>query len=80
MSSDVSGPSPAEARPTSARGGIVPYDPLTPMRANDRLRHLRVPPPLLGRPVPSPWRRDVLDDALLGAAWRWDTDDDRGAR
>lgn len=29
--------------------------------------------PLLGRPVPqSLVRREVLDDALLGADWRWD--------
>ncbi|MEX1362623.1 MAG: hypothetical protein AB1Z98_05815 [Nannocystaceae bacterium] len=28
----------------------------------------------LGRPVQLPPRREVLDDALLGADWRWDSD------
>jgi len=34
--------------------------------------------PLLGRPIPSRLRHPILDDALLGSAWRWDADDDRG--
>jgi hypothetical protein len=48
-------------------------------RSNDRTSKLRVTLPLLGHPVPSPRRHPVLDDALLGSAWRWDADDDRSA-
>lgn len=45
--------------------------------SNDRPRPVRVPNLVLGRPVPSRWRHVVLDDALLGTAWRWDGEDDR---
>lgn len=65
-----------------ARPPIVPYSASTPMRttrSNDRTSKLRVTLPLLGHPVPSPRRHPVLDDALLGSAWRWDADDDRSA-
>jgi hypothetical protein len=48
------------------------------MRSNDRSRQARVSLPLLGRPTPGPLRHPILDDALLGSAWRWDVDDDRG--
>jgi len=34
---------------------------------------------LLGRPMPSRWRYEVIDDSLLGSAWRWDSDEDRSA-
>lgn len=47
------------------------------MRVDDRTRAPRVSLPLLGRPVPNRWRHPILDDALLGSAWRWDADDDR---
>lgn len=47
--------------------------------SSDRTRPTRVPTFLLGRPQPSPRPHGVLDDALLGSAWRWDTDDDRSA-
>jgi hypothetical protein len=64
----------------SAHDGSVPYAPRTPfMRIDIRTRHPRGSLPLLGRPVPSPWRREILDDSLLGSAWRWDADDDRSA-
>lgn len=46
-------------------------------RITDRYRQARVWAPLLGRPMPSPGRYPILDDALLGSAWRWDADDDR---
>lgn len=76
---DVRRPSPCEVVAGSASGHIVPYPPPTPMRVNDRTRTPRVSQRLLGRPVPSRLRHEVLDDALLGSAWRWDADDDRGA-
>jgi hypothetical protein len=50
------------------------------MRSNDRTRQALASIPSLGRPMPSPWRNRILDDALLGSAWRWDADDDRGVR
>lgn len=66
----------------SAQIGFVPYAPGNPpMRNNritDRYRQARVWAPLLGRPMPSPGRYPILDDALLGSAWRWDADDERG--
>lgn len=48
-------------------------------RSSDRLRQVRVSTPWLGRTMPSQSRRVVLDDALLGSAWRWDADEDRSA-
>ena len=57
------------------------------MTSNERPRKERAALPLLGRLVPSQWlargmpspgRFPILDDALLGSAWRWDADDDRG--
>lgn len=57
----------------------MPYAPGTPpiMRANDCTRPPRVSLRLLGRPVPSRLRHEVIDDSLLGTAWRWDGSDDR---
>jgi hypothetical protein len=50
--------------------------------STDRIRParfflLRDRSPLRERPVPSPARFPVLDDALLGSDWRWDGDDER---
>lgn len=50
------------------------------MRRNNRTRQPRVSLPLLGRPVPARSPYDVLDDELLGSAWRWDVEDDRSAK
>jgi hypothetical protein len=47
-------------------------------RSNDRIRQTRAFP-VLGRPIPSPSRFPILDDTLLGSAWRWDGDDERNA-
>jgi hypothetical protein len=38
---------------------------------------LRARSPLRERPLPSPARFPILDDALLGSDWRWDGDDER---
>ncbi len=49
------------------------------MKRNNRTRQLRVSLALLGRPVPARLRHEVLDDSLLGSAWRWEIEDDRRA-
>ena len=71
--------SPGSSQLVSACHDLVLYAPSTPlMRNHDRSRQARVSLPLLGRPIPSPLRHVILDDTLLGSAWRWDADDDRG--
>jgi len=48
-------------------------------RSSDRSRQARVSLPSVGVPMPSPGRHPILDDALLGSAWRWDADDERSS-
>ncbi|MEM9453668.1 MAG: hypothetical protein AAGF11_05785 [Myxococcota bacterium] len=56
----------------------MPYIPTTPMQHNRSSRPSpRAPFHLLGRPIQNPWRRNVLDDDLLGSEWRWDSDDSK---